>query len=209
MTGKCLPSEKWSLQGIWTQTFPPIRKHILNSGLLVKHRVLFEASLWWTWGSTPGEGKTKILTHNCDIFSPDQESPTQRSCLSFKSWAHTKSHIESWSHVGSVEAAAIIGQTDSTNPNGDRVSMHATILPMDDIIAECNIYFALFLKSAAYKMRQVFTFLFILVCMPLPNPMWSNISLVSLVFVMWRRLYCSLLSFTLFLLKHHITWVSS
>lgn len=55
--------------------------------------------------------------------------------LTFKSWAHIKSHMKCPSHVGSVESAAIIGHADSsrsTSPCGDHVSMYVAILPMDD-----------------------------------------------------------------------------
>lgn len=74
---------------------------------------------------------------------------TRRGCLAFKSWAHTKSRIKCWSHVGSVESAAIISHRDSASPYGDHVSMNVTISPRDHYY--CGAH--LFLKKKVFKME--------------------------------------------------------
>ncbi len=68
-------------------------------------------------------GRRHSFTRQWNFLST-KNSRSKRGCLTFKSWAHIKSHIKCWSHVGSVERAAIILHTDSSSPYGDHRCFH-------------------------------------------------------------------------------------
>lgn len=79
--------------------------------------------------------------------------------LTFKSWAHIKSHIKCWGRMGWVERAAIIGHTDSTCPYGEHVSVYVKILPLDHDYCWVQHYF--YAYKIKIKLQRLFFFLFL------------------------------------------------
>lgn len=77
--------------------------------------------------------------------------------LTFKSWAHIKSHIKCWGRMGWVERAAIIGHTDSTCPYGEHVSVYVKILPLDHDYCWVQHYF--YAYKIKIKLQRLFSFL--------------------------------------------------